>query len=92
MEIFFLVLFAFVPLIMLVAVIYFIVEKYPIISTISCFILFCIFVFLWITCFNDYRKNNNLANVYTQKVQDVQKANRELQKFLIDHPEFKESE
>lgn len=29
---------------------------------------------------------------YEQKVKDMQKAERELQKFLIDHPEFKEAE
>ena len=32
------------------------------------------------------------AEVYEQKLQEIDKAEKDLQKFLIDHPEFKETE
>lgn len=92
MEIFFLVLLAFIPVIFLATIIYIVAEKYSI-STISvCVSFFFIFVGLWIFSFISYRKDNNPTNIYEQKIRDIQKAERELQKFLIDHPEFKEVE
>lgn len=90
MVIFFLVIFAFVPIILLIATIYFRVEKYPIAPALACFALFCIFVVLWIFSFIVYRENSKPATMYERKVQDVLRAERELQKFLIDHPELKE--
>lgn len=90
MEIFILVLLAFIPTIFLVTIIYLIEEKYPIPSISVCVGFFCIFVGLWILIFISYHKNNKPSTVYEQKIQAIQKAERELQKFLIDHPEFKE--
>jgi hypothetical protein len=90
MEIFFLAIYAFIPVIVLIAIIRCIVEKYPT-SVISVLLsIFCIFVGLWILIFIAYSNESKPANVYEQKVQAIQKAERELQKFLIDHPEFKE--
>jgi hypothetical protein len=89
MEIFFLVILAFVSIILLIAVIYFRIEN-SIAPALTCFALFCIFVVLWIFSLIDYRENSKPATMYERKVQDVLRAERELQKFLIDHPEFKE--
>jgi hypothetical protein len=78
MEIFFIVLLAFIPVIFLIAIIRLIVEKYPINSILVCVSFFCIFVALWILVFIAYSNESKPANVYEQKVQAIQKAEREL--------------
>ena len=80
MEIFFLVILAFAPIILLTATIYFLVGKYPISLILTCALFFCAFLLLWIYSFIDYRENSKPATMYERKVRDVQKAERELQK------------
>ena len=38
----------------------------------------------------NYTSESGIRNRYKEKVNNIKKAERELQKFLIDHPEFKE--
>lgn len=39
-----------------------------------------------------YKPEPSDAEVYEQKLQEIDKAEKELKKFLIDHPEFKETD
>lgn len=54
-------------------------------------IFFGTFVFLILICiFDCMLPNKNPSELYQEKVEAVEKANRELEIFLIEHPEFME--
>jgi predicted ferric reductase len=54
-------------------------------------IFFGTFVFLILICACIYMlPNKNPSELYQEKVEAVEKANKELEKFLIDYPEFRE--
>ncbi len=90
MEIFVLVLIGLIAVCLLGVLIYLVAEKYPSGPIFSCALFICAFVLAWIYGLDAYRRDNKPEFVYEQKVQAMQKAERELQNFLIDHPEFKE--
>jgi len=90
MKIFALFMLGITSVIFLLVFIYLLVEKYSIGPILSCALFFCAFVLVWVYSFVSYRGNIKPETIYEQKAQAAQKAERELQKFLIDHPEFKE--
>lgn len=56
---------------------------------------FCIGMFIfvalaWVCACISPLINKNPSKLYQEKVEAVEKANKELEKFLIDYPEFRE--
>lgn len=50
-----------------------------------------VFASIFLICICIYMlPNKNPSKLYQEKVEAVEKANKELEKFLIDYPEFKE--
>lgn len=54
-----------------------------------CIIAF-VFLILGFICAYILQLSKNPSELYQEKVEAIEKANKELEKFLIDYPEFRE--